>query len=114
MDAKMGGTYWAAYRWDNGRISVLQPPIVSTTEEVEFERPGKALVLSPEIDKFIGVLDVKYGSRRELEFKEAFPEAGCIAVRGGQRLIERDEHPDEKLEPYYLRPSMAEITWPKK
>jgi len=114
VDAKMGGTYWAAYRWDNGRISVLQAPIVSTPEEVEFECSGKALVLSPEIDKFMDVLSEKFRSRRELEFKEAFPDAECVAVRGELRLIERDKHPDEKLEPYYIRPSMAEITWAKK
>jgi tRNA threonylcarbamoyladenosine biosynthesis protein TsaB len=112
VDAKMGGTYWAAYRWDKEEMIVVQAPIVSRVEEVELDWPAKALFLSPDIEKFMGVLGEKFKGRAELEFKEAFPKAAYIAVRGGLRL--RQKHPEENLEPYYLRPSMAEVTWAKK
>ncbi len=112
VDAKMGGTYWAAYRWDGEEIGVVQAPIVSRAEDVEFECSGEALFLSPDIDKFMGVLGEKFEGRAEAEFKEAFPNAVYIAVRGGLRLKQRC--PGENLEPYYLRPSMAEVTWAKK
>jgi tRNA threonylcarbamoyladenosine biosynthesis protein TsaB len=112
VDAKMGGTYWAAYRWEGKDMAVVRAPTVSTTEEVEFECAGRALFLSPEIEKFVGVLREKFAERVEADFRETFPDAGYIAVRGEER--QRKRQPEEGLEPYYLRPSMAEITWAKK
>ena len=95
-----------------GHVSWFHLTAWSRIEDVEFECPGKAFFLSPDMDKFMGVLSEKFRGRAETEFKEAFPNAACIAVRGGLRL--KQKHPEENLEPYYLRPSMAEVTWAKK
>ena len=111
-DAKMGGTYWAVYRWENSKINVVQAPKVSRTEDIEFVTSGKVLFLSPDIEKFAGPLRKNFDSHGQVEFKEAFPNAEYIAVRGELRL--KDRHPGENLEPYYLRPSMAELTWSRK
>ncbi len=114
VDAKMGGTYWAAYTWEDGEIRTVQSPIVTPESEVDFKCCEKVLFVGPEIEKFIGVLREKFASKAIIEFKEVFPDAGFIAVRGGEKLVEKERHPEERLEPYYLRPSLAEISWRKK
>ena len=114
VDAKMGGTYWAAYRWNGDEITTLNKPAVSRTEDINFECGREILFLSPDIEKFIGILRKKFSNRASLEFKEAFPDATYIAILGGKRILEKDKHPEMKLEPYYLRPSMAEMTSLKK
>lgn len=110
VDAKMGGTYWAAYRVEGAEIITIKTPMVSRTEEIQFECGSKTLFLSPEIEKFMEALGAKFSPRTAVEFKEAFPDAAYAAVLGEKRLLEKGRHPEIKLEPYYLRPSMAEMT----
>jgi tRNA threonylcarbamoyladenosine biosynthesis protein TsaB len=114
VDAKMGGTYWAAYRWEKGNIAILKEPTVSATEDIDFEPSRNVLFLSPDIEVFMGVLKEKFEGPSRTEFKEAYPDATYVAVRGTQKIIDKDTHPDEKLEPYYLRPTMAEMTLARK
>ena len=114
VDAKMGGTYWAAYRWDGDEIIVIKSPTVSRTEGIDFDSGSNVLFLSPEIEKFKEAFGTFFRRRSAFEFKEAFPDARYIAVLGEKRILEKDKHPEIKLEPYYLRPSMAEITSIKK
>ena len=114
VDAKMGGTYWGAYRWNNNEIITLNNPAVSRTEDIDFNFDNKVLFLSPDIEKFIETLRSKFATPVSIDFKEAFPDAGYIAILGEKRILEKDKHPEIKLEPYYLRPSMAEITSLKK
>lgn len=114
VDAKMGGTYWGAYRWNSNEIITLNKPSVSRTEDINFQSDNKILFLSPDIEKFMGTLRPKFSVSASIEFKEAFPDATYIAILGAKRLSEKDKHPEIKLEPYYLRPSMAEMTSLKK
>jgi tRNA threonylcarbamoyladenosine biosynthesis protein TsaB len=113
VDAKMGGTFWAAYRLNEGIVETLKSPTVSRTQDIEFDCGGNALFISPDIEKFMDILDGKFRPRGIVGFKETYPDATWIAVLGERRILEKSCHPEIKLEPYYLRPSMDEMTFPK-
>ena len=106
VDARMGGIYAGLYRSTSGRVEVVRAPWVTKTGEFAVEVGGPLLFVGPNK----AVIEKLGGAFEGAEFREAYPDAGYTALRAVEVLGERETTERfARLEPYYLRPSFAEL-----
>jgi tRNA threonylcarbamoyladenosine biosynthesis protein TsaB len=107
VDARMGGIYAGLYRVRDGRLDVVRGPWVSKVGEFTLDVEGPVLFAGPNA----AVMDKLGETFKGSEFRQAYPDAGYTAVRAAALLSERTTTERfATLEPYYLRPSFAELT----
>ncbi|MBN1917882.1 MAG: tRNA (adenosine(37)-N6)-threonylcarbamoyltransferase complex dimerization subunit type 1 TsaB [Verrucomicrobia bacterium] len=107
VDARMGGIYAGLYRVKGDAVGVVRAPWVSKEGAFTLTVEGPLLFAGPDE----GVMRKLGAGFAKAEFRQAHPDASYTALRAGQ-LIE-DAAPGERfatIEPYYLRPSFAELS----
>ena len=116
LDARRNEWYTARYRWEDGKIQCLRPPLALPPAEwlehlKEMERPvcfvGDAVLNA-------GSLIKEVLGRQAVILPEylSLPRGAYAAKAIWQRWQERGE--GEMVEPYYIRLSEAEVNWKKK
>jgi len=106
VDARMGGVFAGLYTLKGGRIEVLREPWVSKADEFAAATEGPLLFAGPS-----ATVMQKLGPAFEgAEFREAWPDAAYTALRAAELLAVRPaSEAFSTIEPYYLRPSFAEL-----
>lgn len=107
VDAKMGGIYAGLYRLRGEAVDVVREPWVSPADEFVLEADGPVVFAGPD-----EMVMTKLGASFEgAPFQQAYPDAAYTARRAGELLAQQPA--DERfasIEPFYLRPSFAELT----
>ncbi len=106
VDAKMGGIYAGLYRVRGDAVDVVREPWVSGEGEFALSVEGPVLFAGPD-----GAVMAKLGDVfSRAEFRQAFPDAAYTAVRAAALLATSEKRARfATIEPYYLRPSFAEL-----
>jgi tRNA threonylcarbamoyladenosine biosynthesis protein TsaB len=106
VDAKMGGIYAGLYRVRGDEVQVVREPWVSAQGEFVLSVEGPVLFAGPD-EAVMGKLGEAF---REAEFQQAFPDAAYTALRAAEVLATLEKPARfATIEPYYLRPSFAEL-----
>jgi len=107
VDARMGGIYAGLYRSTGGRVEVVRAPWVTKAGAFSIEAEGPLLFAGPSE----AVMEKLGAGSEGAAFRVAYPDAGYTALRAAEVLGERGTTERfARLEPYYLRPSFAELT----
>lgn len=106
VDAKMGGIYAGLYSVRDDAVDVVREPWVSKEGEFALSVEGPVLFAGPD-----GAVMRKLGGAFErAEFQRAFPDAAYTALRAAGLLATSEKRGHfAAIEPYYLRPSFAEL-----
>jgi len=107
VDARMGGIYAGLYRATSDAVHVVREPWVSKEGEFGLEVEEPLLFAGPD-EAVMQKLGARFGTAA---FRQACPDASYTALRAAQ-LVE-GAPPGERfatIEPYYLRPSFAELS----
>jgi tRNA threonylcarbamoyladenosine biosynthesis protein TsaB len=106
VDAKMGGIYAGLYRVPGEVVEVVREPWVSTAGEFAVGVEGPVLFAGPDA-AVMGKLGAAFAGAA---FRQAFPDAAYTALRAAE-VVAASEKPARfaTIEPYYLRPSFAEL-----
>ena len=118
VDARMGGIYAGLYRVRAGLyrtrgegVEVVREPWVSKVGEFVLEVEGPLLFAGPDA----AVMEKLGALFKGADFREAYPDAAYTALRAEVLLGERKRSQRfATIEPYYLRPSFAELANQKK
>ncbi len=112
MDAKIEIIYWAVYEWKGRRLKIIQPPTITPIQEIQVS--GQRIIfLSPDIGKYGEILRERFGRGRDIVMEVAYPQAEYVALKALERIETGAYNPEAKIEPYYLRPSTAELKFRK-
>ena len=107
VDARMGAIYAGLYRATTDAVQVVREPWVSKEGEFVLDVEGPLLFAGPD-----EAVMAKLGARFDkAPFRQAYPDARYTALRAAQLLT--GAQPRERfanIEPYYLRPSFAELS----
>ena len=112
VDAKMEMVYWAVYERKGKRLKTIQAPTITAVEEIRVVGRG-IIFLSPDIGKYGKILRERFGRGRDIVMKIAYPQAEYVALKALERIETGKYNPEAKIEPYYLRPSTAELKFRK-
>jgi tRNA threonylcarbamoyladenosine biosynthesis protein TsaB len=106
VDARMGGIYAGLYRARGDAVEVVREPWVSKEGGFTLDVEGPLLFIGPD-----EAVMTKLGARFDKAvFRQAHPDASYTALRAAQLLV--GAPPGARfadIEPYYLRPSFAEL-----
>jgi len=106
VDARMGGIYAGLYRAGAERVEVVREPWVTKEGEFSLHVEGPLLFAGPD-----EAVMAKLGAVFEAaEFRQAHPDAAYTALRAAElRGAAKESERFTTIEPYYLRPSFAEL-----
>ncbi len=111
VDAKMGGIYAGMYCVRGDEVEVVREPWVSGAGEFALSVEGPLLFAGPDEAVMAKLGDAFKGA----EFQQAFPDAAYTALRAAALLATSEKRGRfAAIEPYYLRPSFAELADQKK
>lgn len=107
VDARMGGIYAGLYRVEGSTVVVVREPWVSMEGEFALDVDGPVLFAGPDE----AVMHKLGAGFEHAAFRQAYPDAGYTALRAAE-LVEQTppDEPFATIEPYYLRPSFAELS----
>jgi len=111
VDARMGGIYAGLYRVRGATVEAVREPWVVEAGEFALEVEGPLLFAGPD-----EAVMHKLGEGFEgAAFRQKNPDAGYTALRAAALLGERTTAERfATIEPYYLRPSFAELSQQRK
>ncbi len=112
VDAKMEMVYWAVYECKGKRLETIQPPTITPVEQIQVS-VQRIVFLSPDIEKYGEVLRERFGRGRDIAMEVAYPQAEYVALKALERVGTGEYNLEAKIEPYYLRPSTAELKFRK-
>jgi len=106
VDAKMGGFYHVAYRWDADRIEEVSPLSVFSRGDLPEKLTPGSLVLSPDAQGIPTELAAGFPANCRMAPEPVFPSAEYIARRAILEATDERFTPERMIEPIYLRPGV--------
>jgi tRNA threonylcarbamoyladenosine biosynthesis protein TsaB len=107
VDARMGGIYAGLYRVHGGRVEVVREPWVFMEGQVALDVEGPLVFAGPH-EAVMRKLGTSFA---KAAFRQIFPDAGYTALRAAELVgAAPPSGRFAALEPYYLRPSFAELS----
>lgn len=115
LDAQKGNAYHACYRWEAGRLQVMQAPAVVAVTDlwVRFSEPGSPVLLLGEAAKYPIPESIRHRVTLAPE-PVRLPRAALVAALGMEQLHENKADDVFGLSPAYIRRSEAEELWEKR
>ena len=111
VDARMGGIYAGLYRVHGSAVKVVREPWVVDTGKFALEVEGPLLFVGPDA----AVMHKLGKGFEDATFYQKNPDAGYTALQAATLLAERKTTERfATIEPYYLRPSFAELSQQRK
>ncbi len=111
VDAKIGGFYSVAYKWNGREIAEVGRLSVLSREELSQRVAPGSLVISPDAEAHFPELSIGFPSGCTVEAAAVFPSAEYIARQAIFEVSTGKFDPTKMVEPIYLRPGV--ITRPR-
>jgi len=107
VDARMGGIYAGLYRVQANAVTVVREPWVSIEGEFALDVEGPLLFAGPHE----AVMRKLGAGFEQAAFRQVQPDAAYTALRAAELVAQAPpSEPFAAIEPYYLRPSFAELS----
>lgn len=117
LDAQKGNAYVESYRWEQGKLMVVEPVEVAKVTDIV----AACATLSEPVLLTGDVVQKKIAGRMELPAgvmtapaNILMPRAACVAMLGLAELKAGHQDSVMAIEPVYIRRSEAEVLWEKR
>lgn len=110
LDARKGELYAAAFVARAGQLRRIAADALVTPDELLDTLPTPCVVLGDAVERYGGLFQSRLGGRvTVLPFETHAPRGGVVALMGCERLQAGERADLQQLEPFYIRPSEAEV-----
>jgi tRNA threonylcarbamoyladenosine biosynthesis protein TsaB len=110
LDARKGELYAAAFAACEGQLKRLTADALVTPQELLDQLPTPCVVLGDAVERYGILFQRRLGERvTVLPFETHAPRGGVVALMGWERLQAGESADLQQLEPFYIRPSEAEV-----
>ena len=110
LDARKGELYAAAFAACEGQLKRLTADALVTPQELLDQLPTPCVVLGDAVERYGILFQRRLGERvTVLPFETYAPRGGVVALMGWERLQAGESADLQQLEPFYIRPSEAEV-----